>query len=136
MSYLLIAEDDEDDCLLAEDAWLETAEHIDPFFVNDGESLLRFVQEHPRNPPALILLDLNMPIKDGREALEQLKKNQDTCQIPVVVFTTSNHPKDIQGMYARGASGFITKPASYEELLNVMQTLKHYWFDTVKLPAL
>jgi CheY-like chemotaxis protein len=137
MSYLLVAEDDLDDCFLVAEAWQEACfqdtEKILPRFVHDGKDLLSLLAS-PAQLPALILLDLNMPVLDGRHALEKLKSNQETCEIPVIVLSTSNHQNDIQSVYSLGASGFIQKPSSYEALVDIMKNLTNYWFKTVSLP--
>jgi CheY-like chemotaxis protein len=85
--------------------------------------------------PGLILLDLNMPRKDGREALAEIKADTELRRIPVVVMTTSKAPDDIVESYELGGSSFITKPASVSKLANVMRVLAEYWFKTVRLPA-
>ena len=133
MSYVLVAEDDEDDCLLAEDAWEESGAEVPIHFVHDGVQLLEAV--HKDRLPALVILDLNMPQKDGRETLRELKASGVTSSIPVVILTTSNHPEDVRSMYAMGASGYLVKPASFDGLIETMSTLKSYWFKTVELPS-
>ena len=137
----LIAEDDPDDCLLIEDACTEAQLKRDLHFVADGEELMNYLHHRgkyadpvsaPR--PNLILLDLNMPKKDGREALEEIKADPDLRCIPVVVLTTSKAEEDIRRIYDLGASGFITKPVKFESLVDIMKTLGKYWFEIVELP--
>ena len=84
--------------------------------------------------PTLILLDLNMPRKDGREALRELKSDQQLRRIPVVVLTTSNAEDDIRRTYDLGVNSFIIKPTSFQDLVDILKALSDYWFDTVKLP--
>ena len=138
---ILVADDDPDDRFLLEDALTETqlADHL--YFVEDGEQLMDYLHGQgkytdpsscPR--PDLILLDLNMPRKDGREALKEIKSDPHLRQIPIVVFTTSKAEEDIYRTYDLGGNSFISKPVSYEGLLKLMQQLGIYWFETVKLP--
>jgi CheY-like chemotaxis protein len=90
-------------------------------------------QSAPR--PGLILLDLNMPKKDGREALREIKSDPELRRIPVVVLTTSKADTDISRIYELGANSFVTKPVTFEQLVNVMKILGNYWFNIVELPA-
>ena len=136
-----MADDDADDRLLAKDAMMESSLGSDLHFVENGEELLDYLRGKgkyedsagaPR--PALILLDLNMPRKDGREALREIKADPDLRRIPVVVLTTSRADTDIGKIYDLGANSFISKPFQFEALVNVMKTLALYWFQTVELP--
>lgn len=137
---ILIAEDDPDDRLLAQEALQEGRLANDIRFVRDGEELLDYLhrrgeyegQSVPR--PGVILLDLNMPRKDGREALSEIKHDPDLRRIPIVVMTTSKAEEDILRTYDLGVSSFIIKPLSFEGLVEVMKTLEHYWFEIVELP--
>lgn len=139
---ILMADDDEDDRMFAQDALVEArlANHID--FVEDGEELMDYLQhrgkyDNGNSPtrPGLILLDLNMPRKDGREALKEIKADPKLRQIPVVVLTTSKAQEDIFRTYDLGVSSFITKPVSFEGLVDIMKTLSKYWFEIVTLPT-
>jgi len=139
---ILMAEDDADDRLLVKDALKECQCEVDLRFVENGEELLNYLgrsgnfsalERSPR--PGLILLDLNMPRKDGREALREIKSNSDFRSIPVVVLTTSGADTDIEGVYQLGANSFISKPVEFEQLVNVMRLLGQYWFKTVQLPT-
>lgn len=139
---VLMADDDEDDRLLARDAFSECDPEVRLRFVEDGQELLDYLQgrgafeqrsSHPL--PGLILLDLNMPRKDGREALAEIKADPALRRIPVVVFTTSKAEEDVLRSYDLGVSSFISKPVSYEALVRLVATLSLYWFDTVRLPA-
>ncbi len=138
---ILMAEDDPDDRLLSKEALIEAHLANDICFVEDGEELIEYLchtgkysnpDDAPR--PGVILLDLNMPKKDGREALEEIKKNHDLRRIPVVVLTTSKAEEDIIRSYDLGVSGYITKPVKLEELVSIMRTLGKYWFEIVELP--
>jgi len=141
-NVVLMAEDDSDDRLLVKDAMAECRWEGDLRFVENGEELLDYLMRRgkysqaadaPR--PGLILLDLNMPRKDGREALREIKADGELRRIPVVVFTTSKAGTDIGSMYELGANSFISKPIQFDALVRVMRILGQYWFKTVELPA-
>ncbi|NET32373.1 MAG: response regulator [Cyanothece sp. SIO1E1] len=136
-----MADDDPDDCLLAREALEESRLANKLFFVSDGEELMDYlyrreqytdVNKSPR--PGLILLDLNMPRKDGREALREIKADPDLRHIPIVVLTTSKTEEDIYRTYNLGANSFIIKPVTFGSLVEVMKTLAKYWFEIVELP--
>lgn len=138
---ILIADDDEDDCMLAREALLESRLVNELRFVKDGEDLMdylyrrgQYAQESNAPRPGLILLDLNMPKKDGREALTEIKTDPNLRQIPVVVLTTSKAEEDIYRSYDLGANSFITKPVTFSSLVEVMKTIGKYWFELVELP--
>lgn len=135
---VLMADDDEDDRLLARDAFQECDMDVNLKFVEDGVELMDYLHGHGSwagaPTPSLILLDLNMPRKDGREALAAIKQNPALRRIPVVVITTSQAEEDVQRSYDLGVSSFISKPVTYESLLALVRTLSHYWFETVRLP--
>ena len=138
---ILLAEDDPDDRLLLQDALLEGRLVNDLRCVEDGEDLLDYLYHRGRyadrdaSPrPGLILLDLNMPRKDGREALREIKGDPGLRQIPVVVLTTSKAEEDIFRSYDLGANSFITKPVTFASLVNLMRSLEEYWLDIVELP--
>jgi CheY-like chemotaxis protein len=138
---ILMAEDDVDDRLLAKDALAESGLDGELRFVDNGEELLDYLHRRGKFdaqtfPPGLILLDLNMPVKDGREVLREIKGNPALRQIPVVVLTTSHADTDIELIYQLGANSFITKPVRYELLVDVMRIRSQYWLKTVELPAL
>ena len=139
---ILMADDDPDDCLLAREALAESRLANDLHFVSDGEELMDYLYQRgkysvpgsaPR--PSLILLDLNMPKKDGREVLNELKADPHLRQIPVLVLTTSQAEEDILRSYYLGANSYITKPVTFSSLIEVMQTLSKYWFEIVELPS-
>ena len=138
---ILMADDDADDRLLSRDALQEARLSNDLRFVEDGEELIEYLTHkgryrHPEDAPrpGLILLDLNMPRKDGREALQEIKANKDLRCIPVVVLTTSKAEEDVLRSYDLGVSGYITKPVKFADLIDVMHTLGKYWFEIVELP--
>jgi CheY-like chemotaxis protein len=137
---ILLADDDPDDQLLVERAFLSAHLTADLHFVNDGKALLDYLchraghceETSPR--PGLILLDLNMPKTDGREALREIKAHPGLKHIPVIVLTTSNREEDISQCYSMGASSYIVKPAAFSELVEVIKMIETYWFQTVELP--
>lgn len=139
---ILMADDDEDDRLMTRDALRESRLTNDLRFVEDGEELVdylkhqgKYTNEADAPRPGIILLDLNMPKKDGREALKEIKADPDLRDIPVVVFTTSQAEEDIYRSYQLGVNSFITKPVTFENLIKVMKTLGKYWFEVVELPS-
>ncbi|MCK5083462.1 MAG: response regulator [Candidatus Omnitrophica bacterium] len=138
---ILMADDDEDDRLMAKEA-LDEARLINKMdFVEDGEYLMDYLyrrgkyEELKDTPlPGLILLDLNMPRKDGREALKEIKADRKLQLIPIVVLTTSKAEEDVLRTYDLGVNSFITKPVTFEGLVEIMKNLAKYWFDIVTLP--
>jgi len=139
---ILLADDDADDRMMAADALEESRLANDLKFVEDGEELMDYLRrrgkfagsnEAPR--PGLILLDLNMPRKDGREALKEIKADPELRSIPVIVLTTSKAEEDIYRTYDLGVNSFITKPVNFESLVAVMRALGKYWFEIVELPV-
>ncbi|WP_421826187.1 response regulator [Larkinella sp.] len=135
---ILIADDDADDRLLIEQAFRECNLTSELHFVEDGEELMDFLyQREPYGSalrPSLILLDLNMPRKNGIQALREIKANEQFRQIPVVVLTTSTAEEDILRTYDLGVSSYISKPFDFSTLLDITTTIKKYWIDTVSLP--
>lgn len=142
MITILMADDDADDRMLAVEA-LEESRVINDFrCVADGVELLDYLQRRgkfadpatsPR--PGLILLDLNMPRKDGREALTAIKADPELRRIPVVVLTTSKAEEDVFSTYDLGVSSYIAKPVTFQGLVEVMKTLGRYWLEIVELPV-
>jgi len=138
---ILIADDDPDDRLMTREALAQcqSIDHI--FFVEDGEELLDYLYQrgkyasngHPC--PDLILLDLNMPKKNGVEALREIKSDPSMRHIPIVVLTTSKEEEDIYRSYDLGVNSFITKPVTYTSLVSTMKILGKYWFEVVQLPT-
>jgi CheY-like chemotaxis protein len=138
---ILMADDDPDDRNLTRDALQESRLVNDLRFVKDGEELLQYLrhqgefsdeQKAPR--PGLILLDLNMPRKDGKAALEEIKSDPELRQIPVVILTTSKADEDVYRSYDLGVNSYIVKPVTFEALVDILQTLEKYWFEIVELP--
>lgn len=139
-ALVLVAEDDPDDCLLVREAWQENRLTSELQFVSDGEELTdylrrrgRFARPDASPRPDLILLDLNMPRKDGREALREIKSDPDFRRIPVVVLTTSVSEEDITRTYDLGVNSFIVKPSAFEKIVLLVRELNTYWFETVEL---
>lgn len=140
--HILIADDDQDDCLMTREAFAECRIGNPLHFVHDGEALLDYLRRHaPYDDeelyplPGLILLDLNMPRMDGREALHAIKSDALLRCIPVVVLTTSSAEEDILRSYEMGSNSFITKPVTYTGLLEVVKSLGRYWLEIVELPV-
>lgn len=139
---ILMADDDADDRQLTSEA-LEDARLINDIrFVENGEELLEYLRrqgkyappaEAPR--PGIILLDLNMPRKDGRTVLKEIKQDPDLRTIPVVVLTTSKSDEDVYRSYDLGVNSYIVKPVTFEALVDTLQTLEKYWFEIVELPG-
>jgi len=138
---ILMADDDPDDRQMTKEAFQESMLVNDLRFVEDGEELLdylnrrgKFVDPESSPRPGLILLDLNMPKKDGREALQEMKADPRFARIRVVIMTTSKAEADIARTYALSASSYITKPVTFDGLLDVVRTLGKYWLEIVELP--
>lgn len=138
---VLMADDDPDDRLMAREAWEEARLQNELRFVEDGQQLLDYLQHRGRYAepgaaprPGLILLDLNMPRLDGREALRQIKADPQLCSIPVVILTTSTAEEDILRSYHLGSNSFISKPVTFDGLVRVVQSLGNYWLEIVRLP--
>lgn len=138
---IVIAEDDEDDRLLMREAFSEQQLLNPLFFVCDGIELLsllrgegRYAEEGLERLPGLILLDLNMPRMDGREALRAIKADARLRCIPVTILTTSKTEEDILRSYELGVNSFVTKPVDFPALSRVVRELRHYWIEIVALP--
>jgi two-component system, response regulator len=138
---ILVADDDADDRLMILEAFEESrvANRLD--FVVDGEQLLQYLRREgdfsrlAGEPyPGVILLDLNMPKKDGREALRDMKADPALCRIPIVILTTSRAEEDIVRTYGLGVSSFITKPVTFEGLVDALRIICRYWIEIVSLP--
>lgn len=138
---ILMADDDDDDCMLAREALIESRLAHDLHVVRNGEELLDYLHQRgkyaepstsPR--PGLILLDLNMPRKDGREALKEIKSEPTLRTIPVIVITTSKAEEDVRRCYNLGANSYIIKPVTFTGLVEVMRSIAKYWFEIVELP--
>jgi CheY-like chemotaxis protein len=138
---ILVADDDKDDFLLVTEAFREAGIKADLRLVGDGVELLDYLKRHGKyeDPssapfPDLILLDLNMPKKDGREVLREVKADQCLQSIPVVILTTSTEENDIQLCYRSGANSFMTKPVGFDRWIEGMRTLASYWFEWNLIP--
>jgi CheY-like chemotaxis protein len=138
---ILLADDDEEDRMFIREALAESRLLNNLYCVEDGEELMAFLrregayaspEDAPR--PGLILLDLNMPRKDGREALGEIKSDTSLRQIPIIVLTTSKAEEDLFRSYDLGVNSFITKPVTFEGLVDVMKTIGRYWIEIVELP--
>ena len=139
---ILIADDDPDDRLLVEDAFEEVQLENAFAFVEDGEQLMDYLHQRGAYrelagspPPGLILLDLNMPKKDGRQALREIKEDPDLRSIPVVILTTSQAEEDILRSYNLGANSFIVKPVTFDKLVDIIHKVTNYWFQIVRRPG-
>lgn len=132
---ILIAEDDPDDQLMLQDAFEETCEHCQLQFVCDGVELMDFLRGDPgaATPmaggalPNLLLLDLNMPLKDGRQSLVEIRTEPALQKLPTVILTTSKNDEDRAFCLAQGANDYIVKPSRYTELLDIVKSLETYW---------
>jgi CheY-like chemotaxis protein len=138
---ILLVDDDPEDLHMTRRALERNGYSDDVYSVGDGEEMLDFLRHTGKfappalSPtPALILLDLNMPKKDGREALAEIKADKDLHRIPVVIMTTSRAEQDILRAYELGSNSFISKPVTLTELVEVTRVLGQYWFQVVKLP--
>lgn len=138
---ILVADDDPDDRLFIKEAIEEVRLANELTLVNDGVELMDYLHRRGEYEylsgyplPGLILLDLNMPRKDGREALQEIKSHPDLRRIPVVVLTTSKADEDVLRTYDLGVNSFISKPVTFEKLVEVMTAVTHYWLQIVRLP--
>ena len=142
MITILLADDDPDDRELTRDALQECRLANDVHFVEDGEELMDYLNRRGGYKklagaplPGLILLDLNMPRKDGREALKEIKANPEFRRIPIVVLTTSKAEEDILRTYDLGVNSYVTKPVTFDSLVETIKVLGKYWFEIVELPV-
>ncbi len=140
---ILLAEDDEDDFVLIADALKESRVANTIHWVKDGQELMDYLlrqgaYEDPLSSPRpyLILLDLNMPKKDGREALQEIKAHPKLRHIPVVVLTTSRMEEDVIKTYDLGVNSYIRKPLKFADFVDVIRTLGKYWFEIVEIPEI
>jgi CheY-like chemotaxis protein len=138
----MVAENDEDDRTLVRFAFAECKLPNVVEFVEDGEQLLDYLyyrgsyEDRIHEPrPDLILLDLGLPRVNGHEALREIKSDPKLRSIPVVIFTTSKSPKDINSTYSMGANSFIVKPVTFDGLIQVMNVLAEYWAEVTQLPV-
>ena len=139
---ILIADDDEEDQMLTRETFEDRRLANELRFVKNGQEVMdylrrqgKFAEPWTSPRPGLILLDLSMPKKDGREALTEIKRDPELRQIPVIVMTTSGAEEDVCRSYDLGASSYITKPVSFAALVTVMRGIARYWFELVELPS-
>lgn len=135
---VIVADDDTDDQFMLKEAFSSLNFDKEICSVENGEDLLDFLNKKGKYArvslpiPKLILLDLNMPKIDGRQCLRMIRENKEFCKIPIVIFSTSNNPEDISQSYELGANSYIIKPYSYNELVEIIDVIKKYWFSIVK----
>jgi len=140
MTSILIADDDADDRYLLETAFFEKGYTEKIEFVENGVEVLNFLsnvkagENNRKDFPKFVLLDLNMPKKDGREVLKEMKENPEFKSIPVIVFTTTKNETEIRRCYELGANTYIIKPVSFDALLHVVENIRSYWLNTASTP--
>ena len=135
---ILLVEDSEEDAMLAQEALIDAKVAAELHVVRDGEAAMAFVRQEgefadaPR--PHLVLLDLNLPRKDGREVLSEIKGDPDLRQLPVVVLTTSSSDRDLLHAYDTHANAYVRKPVNFDQLVQILRAIDVFWFDIVTLP--
>jgi CheY-like chemotaxis protein len=138
---ILIADDDADDRYLLQTAFFEKGYKEKIEFVENGVEVLNFLMNVKRGDdnrkyfPKFVLLDLNMPKKDGREVLKEMKEDPELKSIPVIVFTTTKNENEIRRCYELGANTYIIKPVSFDALLSVVENIRTYWLNTASIPS-
>jgi two-component system, response regulator len=136
---ILVAEDDADDRVLLADAFAESGVVVTLDFVADGVELMEYLvrcdADASHGLPDLVLLDLNMPRMDGREALRAIREHERLRHLPVIILTTSKAELDICVSYQLGANSYVTKPRRFDELIAVLRSLERYWMDIARLPS-
>ena len=138
--FILIAEDDADDRFLLQSAFHENGFRDTLHFVENGVEVLEYLSRLTAGTdevrtPRFILLDLNMPKKDGREVLKEIKQNVALKNIPVIIFSTTNNEQEMKRCYELGANSYITKPNSYENLIKTVAAFRSYWIHKVSMPG-
>lgn len=135
---VVLAEDDPATCKLALMAAHDIGSLLDFNVVQDGQELMEYLRREgdhgEAKRPHLILLDLNMPRKNGFEALSEIREDDALKDLPIVILTTSDARGDIMRCYRMGANSFVTKPTGFSALQDMFRSLEHYWFDTVSVP--
>lgn len=138
--FILIAEDDADDRFLLQAAFNENGFNDKLEFVENGVEVIEYLNtliqtaDHVHKLPRFILLDLNMPKKDGREVLKELKQHPGLKNIPIVIFSTTNNEYEMRRCYELGANSYITKPNNFESLIKTVAALRSYWLQTNDAP--
>ncbi|TDE16894.1 response regulator [Dyadobacter psychrotolerans] len=133
---ILMADDDADDRFLVQAAFEDNGIPNPVVFFEDGEQLVNYLTDTDNDiSPLLILLDLNMPKRDGREVLQMLRGNLVWNAIPIIIFSTSNAPDDVNAAYQLGANCYIIKPSSYEGLKEAVMNIQRFWLHTATLPV-
>jgi two-component system response regulator len=139
--FILIAEDDADDRFLLQTAFDENGFTDSLEFVENGIELIEYLSGISQKKildaqyPGFILLDLNMPKKDGREVLKEIKQHPELKKIPVIIFTTTKNENEIRRCYELGANTYVVKPVSFDGLVKVIQEIRSYWFNTASIPV-
>lgn len=134
---IIIADDDQDDRLLLQEAFNHIKIPNPVYFTENGIELLQMLEQndyHHAQKTGLILLDLNMPMKNGFEALKEIKSNEQLMHIPTVIYTTSSLEEDIISSYRHGANAYIIKPQSFQAILDIVVTVYKFWFSYSKMP--
>ena len=138
---IVVADDDADDRMMIKDAFEASKLGNEVDFVEDGVELLEYLRREGRYSklagepfPGFVLLDLNMPRKDGRTVLKEIRNDPKLHRIPIVILTTSKAEEDIIKTYNLGVNSFICKPVSFDKLVDIVRTMGHYWFEIVVLP--
>ncbi len=138
MANILLIEDNPGDILLTQEAFNECKGIHVINYVKDGIEAIKYLRKDGEYvnvcTPDLILLDLNLPKKDGREVLEEIKKDDELKSIPVIILSTSRNENDIHRTYELKANCYISKPVELDSFFNIIMELDHFWFNTVKLP--
>jgi len=139
--FILIAEDDADDRFLLQSAFEENGYHDTLHFVENGVEMIEYLHQledldkNVVKMPRFILLDLNMPKKDGREVLKEIKQNPNLSKIPVIIFSTTNNEQEMKRCYELGANSYITKPNSFENLIKTVAAVRSYWIHTTSVSS-
>jgi two-component system response regulator len=137
--FILIADDDNDDKFLLKTIFEENAFDTPLEFVSNGVELMSFLQQIESDRanlayPLFILLDLNMPKMDGRQALKQIKENNNFRQIPIIIFSTTKNDIEIKRCYELGANTYVVKPANYKHLSETISSIRTYWLNVASTP--
>ncbi len=135
---VLLVEDSQADVRLVKEILFDENITIDLHVARDGEEAMEFLLEKlvssSRSLPDLVILDLNLPRKDGRQVLAEIKQHPDLCSMPVLVLTTSKSPEDIQNSYKLNANCYVTKPLDLDQFVDLIKAMDEFWFSSVKFP--